>query len=172
MPKLTFAIPLAVLVVLLSSSFLGTGVTNKAVARPMVGYDPVTNTLVLRIREGKQGIKGEPGDDGAVGQPGAAVHRGYKGEKGDTGAVGRDLQIDVMGTMQERKRYGNRPVGTTFLALDKKIPMLYFRKSNTLDDWTDGIPFGSNPVKHADNATNAEKLMGMTLVQLKAYLNK
>jgi hypothetical protein len=135
-------------------------------------FNQSTNTLLLRIREGKQGVKGDPGSDGEVGQPGTAVHKGDRGKTGDTGAVGRDLRIDAMGTTRERKKYGNRPIGTTYLALDQKIPMLYFRKSNTTDDWTDGIPFGSNPIKHADNATNAEKLMGMSLAQLKAYLNK
>ena len=135
-------------------------------------YDSRTNTLTLGIREGKPGAKGEPGEDGKVGEPGSAVHKGDKGLQGEQGSPGKDLHIDIMGTMQERKRYGNRAVGTTFLALDKRIPMLYFRKSNTLDDWTDGIPFGSNPIKHADSATNAEKLMGMSLVQLRAYINK
>ncbi len=135
-------------------------------------YDDKTHTLILKVREGKQGIKGNPGSDGRVGMAGSVAHEGRQGLQGEPGTPGKELKIDAMGNTVERKRFGNRPIGTTFLALDGKIPMLYFRKSNTLDDWTDGIPFGSNPIKHADNATNAEKLMGMTLVQLKAYINK
>jgi len=133
-------------------------------------YDPGTNTLTLNIREGSPGVQGQPGNDGAVGQPGTAVHKGDKGEKGNEGAVGKDLHIDIMGSLWERKKYGNRPVGTTFLALDGSVPMLYFRKSNTMNDWTDGVPFGSTKIKHADSATNAEKMMGMTLAQLKNYI--
>ncbi len=135
-------------------------------------YNAATHTLVLKVREGKQGIKGNPGSDGRAGVAGSVAHEGKQGLQGEPGTPGKELKIDAMGTTAERKRYGNRPIGTTFLALDGKVPMLYFRKSNTLDDWTDGIPFGSNPIKHADNATNTEKIMGMTLAELKAYINK
>ncbi len=129
-----------------------------------------TNTLRLYIQEGRPGIRGEAGIDGRQGVPGSAVQKGDRGEKGDSGDTGRDLVINQMGNLSKRKKFGNRPIGFSFLALDKTPTMLYFRKSNTLDDWTDGIPFGASDGVYARNAGNTERFMGMSLAEFTTYI--
>jgi len=133
-------------------------------------YIPETNTLILKIREGKTGAKGSPGEDGKRGVPGSVEYKGEDGLQGKQGEPGKSLKIDTMGTISQRKRFGNRPIGTNFLALDKSPAMLYFRKSNMLDDWTDGVPFGSKEGGYAKTSGDTEKFMGMTLAEHTNYI--
>ena len=75
-----------------------------------------------------------------------------------------------MGRKEQRNRYANRPVGFSFLSLDESPTMIYFRKSNALDDWTDGNPFGSSDGGYAKKSQDAERFAGMTLAELTAYI--
>lgn len=133
-------------------------------------YDPVNNVLTLHIREGRPGVKGEPGQAGDRGIPGEVQHRGLQGEQGVPGIKGKDFKIDAMGPIVKRSRYGNRPVGFSFMALDLNPTMVYFRKSNTLDDWTDGQPFGSSDGGYAKKSADTEKIMGMNLAELTKHI--
>jgi hypothetical protein len=113
-------------------------------------YEQDKNTLNLFIPKGEEGDKGEKGDAGRRGQrgvPGTAVEKGDVGESGITGRDGKNFRVDIYGMKRERSIYGNRAVGTSFLSLDENPTMIYFRKSNTLDDWTSGQPFG---ISHGD----------------------
>jgi energy-converting hydrogenase A subunit M len=113
-------------------------------------YEPKENTLNLFIPKGEKGEKGEKGSDGRRGQrgiPGTATNQGKQGEAGRDGNNGENFKIDIFGMKREMAMYGNRAVGTSFLSLDESPVMIYFRKSNTLDDWTDGQPFG---MSHGD----------------------
>lgn len=112
-------------------------------------YESSENTLNLFIPQGKEGAKGEIGEGrrGQRGIPGTATNQGATGDVGRAGRDGDDYNINIFGMLREKSIYGNRPVGTSFLSLDESPCMIYFRKSNTLDDWTDGQPFG---LSHGD----------------------
>lgn len=100
--------------------------------------------LQIRIPSGEQGlpgdsIQGERGTKGDIGIPGSAT---MEGKQGKPGLNGENFKVDIYGEKRELARYGNRPVGTSFLSLDESPTMIYFRKSNALDDWTQGQQFG------------------------------
>lgn len=108
-------------------------------------YESSENTLNLFIPKGQEGEKGDKGEIGRRGQrgiPGTATNQGAIGETGQPGRNGNDFAINIYGMLREKSMYGNRPVGTSFLSLDETPTMIYFRKSNALDDWTEGQPFG------------------------------
>jgi len=92
---------------------------------PRSVYDRTNNNLELSIPAGKTGPRGN-----------------YKGDKGESGDDGKDFSVSYQGLRRERGRYCNHPVGTSYLSLDEIPTMIYFRKSNANDDWTDGQPFG------------------------------
>jgi hypothetical protein len=105
-------------------------------------YSRSSNRLTLNIPSGKKGDTGERGERGFQGVPGIPGSATREGKQGVPGKDGNNFKIDIMGNKRELTRYGNRPVGTSFLAVDENPAMIYFRKSNALDDWTDGQPFG------------------------------
>ena len=113
-------------------------------------YDSKTNTIKLYVpkaKDGKRGEKGDRGDRGDRGIPGIATNQGKQGEPGINGRNGENFKVDIYGMKKEMSMYGNRAVGTSFVSLDESPSMIYFRKSNSLDDWTDGQPFG---ISHGD----------------------
>lgn len=61
----------------------------------------------------------------------------FKGEKGDRGDP---FTVDITGTMAERTTYDNEAKGFSFLDLD--AGNLYIKKSATVADWSNAIPFG------------------------------
>ena len=87
-----------------------------------------------------------------------------KGDEGEPGKPGSDFQPTLMGPKQEMFRYGSRPRGTSYLSLDELPTMLYFRKSDTQNDWTEGQPFGIGGSFYEDgdtsivNGINVQKL--------------
>jgi len=118
-------------------------------------YDKKTNTLALSIPRGIQGVKGE-----------------YQGKQGMAGRDGKDFSPTVMGPKSEMPKYGNRPMGTSYLSLDELPTMIYFRKSNTPNDWTKGQPFGSTEGLMSGSAENADRLNGYTAQDLLEFIQK
>ena len=138
-------------------------------------YEPEKNTLNLFIPKGKEGDKGEPGEGrrGQRGPAGSAVAKGDDGEQGKAGRDGKNFRIDLFGNKREMKRFGNRVGGTSFLSLDESPTMIYFKKSDTLDDWTKGQPFGISDGEDANiKVTDSERLGGFTLEELMQNIQK
>ena len=142
--------------------------------KPDSKYSPSKNVLTLTIPKGEKGDKGDKGDRGERGHrgiPGTAVHKGDQGKQGIPGRNGKDFQIGYYGKKSDMIKYGNYPVGTSFLSLDETPSMLYFRRSNTFNDWTEGQEFGlldggDINIKVAD----AQRLEGKTLEQILLYI--
>ena len=96
--------------------------------------------------QGPQGEKGEKGDQGDTGPEGPQGPQGPQGEKGDKGDVGNDglnYSPSYTGPSAERYVYDDYVKGTSYLAWDTGL--LYFKKSNSSADWTEGISFGRGP---------------------------
>ena len=112
--------------------------------------------------QGEQGIQGEVGPEGPQGKTGPRGEQGIQGEKGEKGDPGNDgLNYDpsYTGPDAERYVYNDYIKGTSYLAWDTGL--LYFKKSNSTADWTEGIPFGRGPqgIKGADGKSVNEFLM-------------
>lgn len=60
--------------------------------------------------------------------------------QGLQGLRGEAFSVDATGLFAQRITYDAQPTNFSFLATD--IGFLYFKKSNTSGDWSDGIPFG------------------------------
>lgn len=84
--------------------------------------------------KGDQGIQGERGVQGERGL------RGHQGIPGDKGEPGRSFDPTHIGLEAEKKNYDGAGKNTSFLATDTGL--LYFKQSNSLGDWSKGIPFG------------------------------
>ena len=113
-------------------------------------YNKVTSELVLGIPRGKQGERGR-----------------YRGDKGERGNDGRNFELNARGKKTDLVRYGNMPAGFSLLSLDESPTMLYFKKSDAINDWTDGQPFG---VTAYEECENAHKLDGYTMDALMGFV--
>ena len=71
--------------------------------------------------------------------------KGDKGEPGKDGADGRSFSVDATGPTTSRTLYDDRPTGFAFL--DTTTGFLYLKNSDTVADWSDGIPFKGDPGK-------------------------
>lgn len=78
-----------------------------------------------------------PGPVGPQGPAGPTGPQGIQGPKGDTGA---SFNADVRDLFANRGLYGLQPKGFSFLALDTGL--LYFKLSETNNDWSDGFQYG------------------------------
>ena len=136
---------------------------------PSHHYSPANNTLTLGIPEGKQGIPGPIGPPGKRGRDGNAVAKGDKGDQGNEGRAGKDFVINFSGNLHERKRYDSYPKSVSFLALDQDPPMLFFKKSDNVGDWTNGKEFGSIVM---DVALNSERLNGYTMEDIIGFISE
>ena len=138
-------------------------------------YSPTRNELVLSIPKGREGKKGNPGKPGVgsrgkIGIPGVATNQGKPGRPGKDG---RDFGASLFGNKRDINRYGNRPIGTSFISLDESPVMIYFRKSNAKNDWTEGQPFGLSNGENANiNVFDSERLGGLTLEELYSEIQK
>lgn len=100
--------------------------------------------------QGLQGEKGEKGDKGDQGDVGPQGPRGFKGDtgeqgpQGEAGVDGTNYSPDYKGPANQRYVYDDYVRGTSYFAWD--TGMLYFKKSNSSADWTEGIAFGQGPV--------------------------
>lgn len=138
---------------------------------PSSHYNPIDNILLISVPSGKTGPqgKGKRGFPGVMGIPGSATKEGKPGERG---LDGKNFRIDIYGTKRELSKFGNRPVGTSFLTLDEMPTMIYFKKSNATNDWTDGQPFGVSTGETRFTAVNSDKLNGYTANELIAHIKK
>jgi len=136
-------------------------------------YSLQDNLLRLTIpagKDGKEGPRGKEGKPGPRGVPGRADAKGDPGEKGEPGRNGKDFAPMGMGKKSEMARYNSYPIGTSFLALDEKPATIYFRKSNTSGDWTDGQPFGYADLGDEIVAADSMKLQGYTLQDIVNFI--
>jgi len=140
--------------------------------KPSSRYDNASNTLKLAIPSGREGKKGEKGPRGVTGKQGKPGTASNIGKTGETGRDGENFSIDLYGNKRDLMKYGNRPVGTSFLSLDETPSMIYFRKSNALDHWTDGQPFGVSNGDIKLLVDNAQRLNGFTLEEIFSHVEK
>lgn len=117
--------------------------------------------LELGVPSGKvgpQGEKGERGLQGPIGIPGVASREGKEGKPGKDG---KDFSVSASGRYVDRPKYGNRPTGTSFLSLDEVPVTIYFKRSDELNDWTEGQPFGlhSGLIGEVDIMSIAQKVV-------------
>ena len=94
--------------------------------------------------EGPQGEVGPRGPEGPQGEKGDRGEIGPQGLKGEAGVDGTNYQPDYEGLEADRRVYDDYVRGTSYFAWD--TGKLYFKRSNGLADWTDGIEFGRGPV--------------------------
>ncbi len=116
-------------------------------------YNPDANRLDLYIPEGKTGPRGN-----------------HKGDKGEPGKNGSNFVPSYMGSINEKGRYSNHAPGTSFLSLDEIPTMIYFRKSNALDDWTDGQPFGVSNGGYSDVDKGIDIVNGINIDELTSHI--
>jgi hypothetical protein len=64
------------------------------------------------------------------------IPQGAKGDKGEA------FVINMTGNLADRVNFDLSAKGFSYLSLDTTPTMIYFKKSDTSGDWTDGIPFG------------------------------
>ncbi len=67
--------------------------------------------------------------------------------QGSTGPRGEAFQVNSVGTLANRALYDTQLANFSYLATDvqvdgKTVPHIYFKKSATSGDWSDGSPFG------------------------------
>jgi len=120
---------------------------------PAHGYDHGTNTLELIIPQGKTGPKGN-----------------NKYDKGSPGDNGSNFKPSFCGSRIERARYAAFPIGTSYLSLDEIPTMIYFRKSNQSNDWTDGQPFGVGGSFYSDDGSGIDIIEGINIDKLTDHI--
>ena len=97
----------------------------------ILGSNQVSAELKETLKAELKGAKGDPGQKGDPGE---------KGEKGDPGPVGPSFSADVQRPMSYRALYNDRAAGFSFLATDQG--KLYWKLSDTVGDWSNGVQFG------------------------------
>ena len=118
-------------------------------------YNEDKSILEIGIPSGKEGPRGK-----------------YKGDKGEPGRDGKDFAPSYMGKLFERSRYDNYPGGISFLSLDEMPTMLYFKKSDSIGDWTEGQPFGYTEGFDKIEVGNSKRLGGYTVNELLEHIRK
>ncbi len=116
-------------------------------------YNKNTNTLEVLVPRGKIGPRGH--------------HIGPEGKPGKNGA---SFKPSYMGSIVERNRYSNHAPGTSFLSLDEIPTMIYFRKSNTIGDWTEGQPFGVSNGGYNDEDEGIDIVNGINIDELTSHI--
>lgn len=86
---------------------------------------------------GEKGDKGDKGDQGDVGPMGL---QGIQGPQGEVGPQGLSFNPSYVGKMTERSKYDAAVKNTSFLAWD--VALLFFKHTDNVGDWSDGIAFG------------------------------
>ncbi len=89
---------------------------------------------------GPQGPQGIPGVSGPQGPQGLM---GPQGPQGDMGPVGPAFQPDAQGLTVDRDAYNAERQGFSFL--DTQRGIVYWKLSNEIGTWSDGVPFGRGP---------------------------
>ena len=116
-------------------------------------YDHDKNVLTIGIPRGKTGPRGN-----------------YKGDRGEAGRDGKNYEVMHMGKISERMKYSNATMGTSFLSLDEIPTMIYFRKSNQFNDWTEGQPFGVSNGGYSDDDKGIDIIDGINIDELTTHI--
>ena len=74
------------------------------------------------------------------------IPEGLKGDRGEA------FDVDATGTIANRDSYDGASQGFAYLSLDEAPTMVYFKKSDALANWTDGVPFGKGDKGDTGNA--------------------
>lgn len=135
-------------------------------------YNKNESILTIRIPTGKEGpkgdsIRGERGATGKVGIPGSATKEGKEGKQGKDGS---SFSPSFFGKISRRGRYGNMPQGTSYLSLDEIPTMIYFKKSDTSDDWTEGQAFGVSNGGYIDSDEGIRIISGLDIDRLTKHI--
>ena len=96
--------------------------------------------------QGPQGMVGPQGPTGPRGPEGVQGPIGIQGPQGPQGAegpMGESYEVDSMGLIANRAEYDTKPYMWSFLAIDEG--KIYWKRSNEIAHWTDGIAFGRGP---------------------------
>ncbi len=142
-------------------------------SKPYSIYERKGNVLRLGIPSGKQGVRGEKGERGIQGKPGIPGTATNQGKQGNPGRDGKNFKIDIYGSVKDLGRYGNRPTGTSLLALDENPVMIYFKKSDAKGDWSLGQPFGISDGEKANiTVLDSQRVGGYTVDQLLLFIQK
>jgi len=120
---------------------------------PSDTYEKKTNTLTLSVPSGKVGEKGN-----------------FKGDKGEPGSNGSSFKPSYVGSRINRARYNSYPTGTSYLSLDEIPTMIYFRKSNAINDWTEGQPFGVSNGGYSDKDKGIDIVDGINIDELTTHI--
>ncbi len=78
----------------------------------------------------------------------------------------------VKGLLLDKNKYNNYPTGTSFLSLDEIPTMIYFRKSNAMNDWTEGQPFGVSNGGYSDEDKGIDIVEGINIDELTTHIIK
>ena len=141
-------------------------------SNPFSRFNREKFNLHLGIPAGKQGVTGKSvqGKRGVKGNPGIPGSATNQGKIGESGRDGSDFKPSFFGKINRRSRYGNQPVGTSYLSLDEIPTMIYFRKSNALDDWTEGQPFGVSNGGYIDSEEGLNIIDGLDINRLTQHI--
>ncbi len=96
--------------------------------------------------QGPQGIVGPQGPTGPRGPEGVQGPIGIQGPQGPQGAegpMGESYEVDSMGLRENRADYDTKPYMWSYLAIDEG--KIYWKQSNEIAHWTNGIAFGRGP---------------------------
>ena len=116
-------------------------------------YSREANELEIGIPSGKVGEKGN-----------------FKGDKGEPGNNGSSFRPSYTGSRINRARYNSYPTGTSYLSLDEIPTMIYFRKSNAINDWTEGQPFGVSNGGYSDKDKGIDIVDGINIDELTTHI--
>jgi len=65
-----------------------------------------------------------------------AIPQGVKGDRGEA------FTVNASGTIDNRSTYDDQSPPFAYLSLDESPTQIYFKKTDTSGDWTDGVAFG------------------------------
>ncbi|KAA3452731.1 hypothetical protein C7I87_00700 [Mesorhizobium sp. SARCC-RB16n] len=96
--------------------------------------------------QGPQGIAGPQGPQGisgVAGPQGLPGIQGPQGLQGPEGPIGKAFDPDASGLTADRSAYNAEPANFSFL--DTQAGIVYWKLSNAVGAWSDGVPFGRGP---------------------------
>ena len=93
--------------------------------------------------QGPQGIAGPQGPEGPQGVIGPQGLQGPQGPQGPEGPMGKSFDPDASGMTADRDAYDGEPMNFSFL--DTEAGIVYWKLSNAIGAWSDGVMFGRGP---------------------------
>lgn len=93
--------------------------------------------------QGPQGPAGVIGPQGPEGSRGPTGIQGPQGSQGPEGPVGKSFDPDASGPTADRAAYNAEPKNFSFI--DTTTGTIYWKLSNGVGDWSQGVNFGRGP---------------------------